>query len=108
MLAAQMAIVHMAVMATGKRLLGSDTLEQQDSSERAINKLSRTFTGQIEALKRYRDVEAKPASEEAPTATERRRSARRSGTPQVGESAHQPEHAQQPSERVVPLKRATG
>jgi len=31
-----------------------ETLPQQDSAERAFNKLARTFTTQIEALKRYR------------------------------------------------------
>jgi hypothetical protein len=31
-----------------------DTLQQQDSAERALNKLARTFTIQMEALKRYR------------------------------------------------------
>ena len=31
-----------------------ETIQQQDSAERAFNKLVRTFTTQIEALKRYR------------------------------------------------------
>ncbi len=31
-----------------------ETLPQQDSAERAFNKLARTFTAQVEALKRYR------------------------------------------------------
>ena len=31
-----------------------DNIPQQDSAERAFNKLARTFTAQIEALKRYR------------------------------------------------------
>ena len=54
MLAAQMAAVHMATMTSARRLARSETLEQQDSSERAFNKLARTFTAQTEALKRYR------------------------------------------------------
>ena len=32
----------------------STTLHQQDSAERALNKLARTFASQVEALKRYR------------------------------------------------------
>jgi hypothetical protein len=55
MLAAQMAAVHMATMTIAQRLLAHvETIAQQDSAERAFNKLSRTFTTQMEALKRYR------------------------------------------------------
>ena len=54
MLAAQMAAVHMATMTFARRLNQSDTILQQDSAERAFNKLARTFTTQMEALKRYR------------------------------------------------------
>jgi hypothetical protein len=54
MLAAQMAAVHMATMTFARRLNHVDTIPQQDSAERAFNKLARTFTTQIEALKRYR------------------------------------------------------
>src|SRR5437016_317121 len=54
MLAAQMATVHMATMTFARRLKHVDTIPQQDSAERAFNKLARTFTTQMEALKRYR------------------------------------------------------
>jgi hypothetical protein len=54
LLAAQMAAVHMATMSFAKRLACAENLIQQDSAERAFNKLARTFTGQLEALKRYR------------------------------------------------------
>jgi hypothetical protein len=54
MLAAQMAAVHVATMTFGRRLSAVETVEQQDSTERAFNKLARTFTSQLEALKRYR------------------------------------------------------
>lgn len=54
MLASQMAATHMAVMALAGRLSRVETIEQQDSAEKAFNKLTRTFTGQVEALKRYR------------------------------------------------------
>ena len=54
MLAAQMAAVHMATMTFAMRLGHTDTLQQQESAERALNKLARTFTTQMEALKRYR------------------------------------------------------
>ena len=54
MLAAQMATVHMATMTFARRLKHVDNIPQQDSAERAYNKLARTFTTQMEALKRYR------------------------------------------------------
>ncbi|HEY8380507.1 MAG TPA: hypothetical protein VIL09_00005 [Microvirga sp.] len=54
MLAAQMAAVHMASMTFARRLNHVETLPQQDSAERALNKLTRTFATQVEALKRYR------------------------------------------------------
>ncbi len=54
MLAAQMAAVHMATMTFARRLANVEHIPQQDSAERAFNKLARTFTTQMEALKRYR------------------------------------------------------
>ena len=54
MLAAQMAAVHVATMTLGRDLTNVETIEQQDSADRAFNKLARTFTTQLEALKRYR------------------------------------------------------
>ena len=54
MLSAQMAAVHMATMTQARRLSHVETIEQQDSAERTFNKLARTFTTQVEALKRYR------------------------------------------------------
>jgi hypothetical protein len=54
MLAAQMAAVHMASMTFARRLAHVDNIPQQDSAERAFNKLTRTFTTQMKALKRYR------------------------------------------------------
>jgi len=54
MLAAQMAAVHMASMTLARRLAHVEEIPQQDSAERAFNKLTRTFAMQMEALKRYR------------------------------------------------------
>ena len=54
MLAAQMAAVHNATMTFARRLAHVETIPQQDSAERAFNKLARTFVSQVEALKRYR------------------------------------------------------
>ena len=54
MLAAQMAATHNATMTFARRLAHVETLPQQDSAERAFNKLARTFAAQVEALKRYR------------------------------------------------------
>lgn len=54
MLAAQMAAVHNASMTFARRLAHVTTIQQQDSAERAFNKLCRTYAAQLEALKRYR------------------------------------------------------
>jgi len=54
MLAAQMAAVHIAIMTFAHRLARVKNIPQQDSAERAFNKLARTFATQMEALKRYR------------------------------------------------------
>jgi hypothetical protein len=54
MLAAQMAAIHMATMTFTRRLASVESIPQQDSAERALNKLARTYATQMEALKRYR------------------------------------------------------
>ena len=54
MLAAQMAAIHNAIMTFTRRLAHVESIPQQDSAERALNKLARTFVSQMEALKRYR------------------------------------------------------
>ena len=54
MLGAQMAAVHNATMTFARRLAHVELVAQQDSAERAFNKLARTFAAQVEALKRYR------------------------------------------------------
>jgi hypothetical protein len=54
MLAAQMAAVHMASMTFARRLAHVENIPQQDSAERAFNKLTRTFAAQMSALKDYR------------------------------------------------------
>jgi hypothetical protein len=52
LLAAQMAAVHTAIMTFARRLGHVKTIPQQDSAERAFNKLARTFAAQVEALKK--------------------------------------------------------
>jgi hypothetical protein len=54
MLAMQMAAIHMAAVATAGYLGASKSAKNIDLHERGLNKLSRTFTTQMEALKRYR------------------------------------------------------
>jgi hypothetical protein len=54
MLAAQMGAVHTATMTFARRLANVDNIPQQDSAERAFNKLARTFAAQVSALKEYR------------------------------------------------------
>jgi hypothetical protein len=53
MLAAQMTVVHLATMRYGRLLANAENIPQQDSSERTLNKLARTFVNQLEGLKRY-------------------------------------------------------
>jgi hypothetical protein len=55
MLAGQMAAVHDAIMAYTRQLASAKNPVQQDSAERALNKLARTFTTQMDALQRYRN-----------------------------------------------------
>jgi hypothetical protein len=54
MLAAQMAAIHNAAMKFSRILADAETIEHRDSAERTLNKLTRTFAAQLEALKRYR------------------------------------------------------
>jgi hypothetical protein len=54
MLAMQMAAVHNATMTFADRLAHVENIPQQDSAERAFNKLTRTFASQMEALRKYR------------------------------------------------------
>jgi len=54
MLAAQMATIHFSTMMLARRFCEAETLVDHDSAERTLNKLARTFTNQLEALKRYR------------------------------------------------------
>ena len=54
MLASQMAAVQMAAMTFARRLAHTETIDQQDSAMRGFTKLTRCFTAQIEALKKYR------------------------------------------------------
>lgn len=54
MLATQMAAVQLATMTFAQRLMKAQSIPEQDIAERAFNKLARTFTTQVDALKRYR------------------------------------------------------
>jgi hypothetical protein len=56
LLATQMAAVHSATMTAARKLNHVETIQQQDSASNMLNKLARTFTGQVEALKRYRST----------------------------------------------------
>ncbi|MBZ0129639.1 MAG: hypothetical protein K8F59_11035 [Rhodobacteraceae bacterium] len=54
LLLAQMAVIHQATMMMARQLNHVDSIPQQDSAERALNKLGRTFAAQVDTLKRYR------------------------------------------------------
>lgn len=54
LLLTQMAATHRASMMMARRLNLAKTVQQQDSAERALNKLLRSYSAQMETLKRYR------------------------------------------------------
>ena len=56
LLATQMAAIHNGAMVAARRLNHVENIPQQDSASNMLNKLARTFTMQIEALKRYRSA----------------------------------------------------
>ena len=56
MLAAQMAAIHNATMTAARRLAHCETIPQQDSASSMLNKCARTFSAQVEALKKYRST----------------------------------------------------
>jgi hypothetical protein len=56
MLIAQAAVMHVATMRFARHLNQADNLEMNESTERTLNRLARTFTSQMEALKRYRNA----------------------------------------------------
>lgn len=55
-LACQMAAIHNATMTAARRLSNVETIPQQDSASNMLNKLARTFTTQMETLKKYRST----------------------------------------------------
>ncbi|CAH0132692.1 hypothetical protein SRABI05_00086 [Agrobacterium fabrum] len=55
MLAFQMATVHVLSMRHARFMVASETIEQLDLQERVVNKLMRTFTSQMEALRKHRN-----------------------------------------------------
>lgn len=55
MLAAQMVVAHELSMKLGRQVANSKTIEQQDSAERGFNKVARTYTTQMEALRKHRN-----------------------------------------------------
>jgi hypothetical protein len=56
----QMAAVHAAMMRATGELARAETVMHQEVATRAVNQLARTYTAQLEALKRYR-AGAEPA-----------------------------------------------
>ncbi len=84
MMAAQMAAVHMTTMTFVRRLAHVDNILQQDSAERAFNKLARTFAVQVEALKRYRTGGEQKVTVQHVTVNEGGQAIVGSVSPQVG------------------------
>ena len=55
MLSVQMATTHTALIRQGQRLANAEQLPQFEAHERGFNKLARTFTAQVEALRKHRN-----------------------------------------------------
>ncbi|MEX0280124.1 MAG: hypothetical protein AB3N13_02910 [Arenibacterium sp.] len=55
MLAVQMATTHVALIRQAGRMANAEQLPQFEAHERAYNKLARTYTAQVEALRKYRN-----------------------------------------------------
>lgn len=56
LLAAQMASIHNATMSLSQVLATAETLPQHEVAGNLLNKLARTFTQQVEALKKHRST----------------------------------------------------
>lgn len=54
MLATQMTAIHNATMTHARRLAAADTYMESEIAEKALNKLARTFTTEVETLSKYR------------------------------------------------------
>ena len=57
----QMAAAQLAIMRFTNRLAHAETLQEQDSAERTLNKLMRTYNLQVETFQRYRFVNERRA-----------------------------------------------
>jgi hypothetical protein len=55
MLAVQMAATHVAMVRSGRWLCATETVEQVKAHYSGYNKLARTFTAQMEALRKHRN-----------------------------------------------------
>lgn len=55
MLAVQMVATHTAMIRAGRQLSHAELLPQHEAHERAFNKLARTYTAQMEALRKHRN-----------------------------------------------------
>jgi hypothetical protein len=56
MLGAQMVAIHNATIKAAIKLAQADSTAERDSAANALTKLARTYTAQVEALKRYRSA----------------------------------------------------
>ncbi len=65
MIAAQIAATHVAAMRYANRLADAASLQEQDSAERAYNKLVRTFATLVELYQRRRASSEKVAVQHA-------------------------------------------
>ena len=120
----QMAATQLAIMRFTNRLAHAETLQEQDSAERTLNKLIRTFNMQVETFQLYRFAnERKALGQHLPVShggqtiigsvrEEEKRAeltpllsnARQSPTPIIDESARRP-RTSQPAAGSFPVVR---
>ena len=55
MLAVQMAATHASLMLASAKMNDAETLQQHEIYERSFNRMARTFTAQVEALRKHRN-----------------------------------------------------
>jgi len=114
LLAAQMAAIHKAMMEAASRLAHAETIGQQEMCTGMLVKLARTFSGQVEALKRYRS-----SGEQSVTVTHQHVSVTADqavigihqgggGTHENASQPHEPCRADEPSPPLLGEKQAVG
>jgi hypothetical protein len=79
-----MAAIHNATIVAARRLTRTETIPQQDSASNMLNKLTRTFAAQVEALRST----ARPASRRSRCSMSPSMMAAKPSEPPIGDAVH--------------------